>query len=81
MCLERVRRGCRIPAGKYNGVGVVGLDEAPERIPRTPTLARYPAAARFFEESFGPGEYVEDLVTAIHKLIGEYENGKHGSSE
>lgn len=37
--------------------------------------ARYPAAARFFEESFGPGENVEDLVTAIHKLIGEYENG------
>src|ERR1039458_246708 len=37
--------------------------------------ARYPAAARFFEESFAPVENVEDLVTAIHKLIDEYENG------
>jgi hypothetical protein len=37
--------------------------------------ARYPAAARFLEESFGPVENVEDLVTAIHKLIDEYGNG------
>ncbi|MGA2588827.1 MAG: hypothetical protein ABSH32_02825 [Bryobacteraceae bacterium] len=37
--------------------------------------ARYPPAARFFEESFAPVENVEDLVTAIHKLIDEYEGG------
>jgi len=37
--------------------------------------ARYPAAARFFEESFAPVENVEDLVTAIHKLMDEYESG------
>src|SRR5208282_5807803 len=37
--------------------------------------ARYPATARFLQESFAPVENVEDLVTAIHKLIGEYENG------
>jgi hypothetical protein len=37
--------------------------------------ARYPAAARFLEESFGPVENVEDLVTAIHKLIDENGNG------
>jgi len=36
---------------------------------------RYPATARFLEESFAPVENVEDLVTAIHKLIDEYENG------
>lgn len=36
---------------------------------------RYPATARFLEESFAPVEDVEDLVTAIHKLIDEYENG------
>jgi len=36
---------------------------------------RYPATAHFFEESFAPVENVEDLVTAIYKLIGEYENG------
>jgi hypothetical protein len=37
--------------------------------------ARYPATARFFEESFGPVENVEDLVTAIHQRVDEYENG------
>jgi len=37
--------------------------------------ARYPATAHFLEESFAPVENVEDLVTAIHKRIGEYENG------
>jgi hypothetical protein len=37
--------------------------------------ARYPAAARFFEESFAPVENVEDLVTAIHQRIDEYGNG------
>jgi hypothetical protein len=37
--------------------------------------ARYPAAARFLEESFAPVENVEDLVTAIHKLIDDYGNG------
>src|ERR1700733_5012190 len=37
--------------------------------------ARYPATARFFEESFAPVENVEDLVTAIHRLIDEYEHG------
>ena len=37
--------------------------------------ARYPATAHFLEESFGPVENVEDLVTAIQKLIEEYENG------
>jgi hypothetical protein len=37
--------------------------------------ARYPATAHFLEESFAPVENVEDLVTAIHKLIDEYEDG------
>jgi len=37
--------------------------------------ARYPATARFFEEHFAPIENIEDLVTSILKLIGEYENG------
>ena len=37
--------------------------------------ARYPATAQFLEESFDPAENVEDLVTAIQKLIDEYENG------
>ncbi len=37
--------------------------------------ARYPATAHFLEETFGPVKNVEDLVTAIQKLIEEYENG------
>jgi hypothetical protein len=37
--------------------------------------ARYPATACFLEETFAPVENVEDLVTAIHTLIDEYENG------
>lgn len=37
--------------------------------------ARYPATARYFEESFAPVENVEDLVTAIHRLIDQYEHG------
>jgi hypothetical protein len=37
--------------------------------------ARYPATARFMEESLGPIENIEDLVTAIQNLIDEYENG------
>jgi hypothetical protein len=37
--------------------------------------ARYPATARFLEESFGPVENVEDLITTIHQRIDEYENG------
>jgi hypothetical protein len=37
--------------------------------------ARYPATAHFLEESFAPVENVEDLVTAIQKLIDQYENG------
>jgi hypothetical protein len=36
---------------------------------------RYPATAHFLEEAFAPVENVEDLVTAIHKLIAEYESG------
>jgi len=37
--------------------------------------ARYPATVRFLEETFAPAENVEDLVTAIHNLIDQYENG------
>lgn len=37
--------------------------------------ARYPETARFLEQSFGPVENIEDLVTAIQKRIDEYENG------
>lgn len=37
--------------------------------------ARYPATARFLEESFASIENVEDLVTEIHKRIDEYESG------
>lgn len=37
--------------------------------------ARYPAAAQFLEESFGPVENVEDLATAVQNLISQYENG------
>ena len=37
--------------------------------------ARYAATARLLEESFAPVGNVEDLVTAVHKLIGEHENG------
>jgi hypothetical protein len=37
--------------------------------------ARYPATARFLEESFGPVENVEDLITTIHRRVDEYENG------
>jgi hypothetical protein len=37
--------------------------------------ARYPATAHFLEENFAPLENIEDLVTSILKLIGEYENG------
>lgn len=37
--------------------------------------ARYPAAAQFLEESFGPVENIEDLVTTIHQRIDEYESG------
>ncbi|HEY4903496.1 MAG TPA: hypothetical protein VIH89_08500 [Candidatus Sulfotelmatobacter sp.] len=37
--------------------------------------ARYPATAHFLEESFAPVQNVEDLVTAIHKTIDEFENG------
>jgi hypothetical protein len=37
--------------------------------------ARYPATARFLEESFSPGGNIEDLVTAIHELIDKNENG------
>ena len=37
--------------------------------------ARYPSTAHFLEESFASVGDVEDLVTAIHKLIDEYENG------
>jgi hypothetical protein len=37
--------------------------------------ARYPATARFLEQTFAPVENVEDLVTAIQKLIDQYEEG------
>jgi hypothetical protein len=37
--------------------------------------ARYPATAQFLEETFAPVANVEDLITAILKLIDEYENG------
>jgi hypothetical protein len=37
--------------------------------------ARYPATARFFEESFSPIENIEGLATAIHNLIDQYGNG------
>jgi hypothetical protein len=37
--------------------------------------ARYPAVAGLLEEWFGPIENVEDLVTAIHRRLDEYENG------
>lgn len=37
--------------------------------------ARYPVTAHFLEESFPLVDNVEDLVTAIEKLIDEYENG------
>jgi hypothetical protein len=43
--------------------------------------SRYPKAARFLEESFGPVEDVEDLVTAIHQRIDEYENGAREQRE
>ncbi|HTA42308.1 MAG TPA: hypothetical protein VK789_07670, partial [Bryobacteraceae bacterium] len=36
---------------------------------------RYPATARFLQETFGPVENVEDLVTQIHELIDRYEYG------
>lgn len=42
---------------------------------------RYPATARFFEESFGPVGNIEDLVTGIHRLIDEYENGTQEQRE
>lgn len=37
--------------------------------------ARYPATARFIEESFGPVANIEDLISAIQKLIEDYEHG------
>jgi len=37
--------------------------------------ARYPDTARFFEESFGPIQNVEDLMTDIQGLIKRYESG------
>ncbi len=37
--------------------------------------SRYPATARFFEESFPSIENIEDLVTAVNKLIDEYGAG------
>src|SRR5271165_285084 len=43
--------------------------------------AGYPATAHFLEETFGPVENVEDLVTAIQTLIGEYENGTREQRE
>lgn len=40
--------------------------------------ARYPSTARFIEESFSPVGNIEDLISAIQKLIQDYE---HGTSE
>jgi hypothetical protein len=37
--------------------------------------ARYPDTAQFFEESFGPIQNVEDLMTDIQELIKRYESG------
>ena len=37
--------------------------------------AQYPATAHYLEECFPASENIEDLVTAIHKLIDDYENG------
>src|SRR5581483_7641726 len=37
--------------------------------------ARYPRTAQFLEESFGPVENIEHLITAIQNVIEEYENG------
>ncbi|HLJ87617.1 MAG TPA: hypothetical protein VKZ53_12405 [Candidatus Angelobacter sp.] len=37
--------------------------------------ARYPATASFIEESFGPIGNIEDLISAIQKLIEDYEHG------
>ena len=37
--------------------------------------ARYPDTAHFFEESFGPVQNVEDLMTDIQELIKRYEIG------
>jgi hypothetical protein len=37
--------------------------------------ARYPATVHFLEKHFAPVEDVEDLVTAIHQRIDEYEHG------
>lgn len=36
---------------------------------------RYPATARFIEETFGTFTDIEDLTTAIQELIDRYENG------
>ena len=43
--------------------------------------ASYPETARFLEESFGPLGNVEDLLTAIQKLIEEYEHGTQEQRE
>jgi hypothetical protein len=37
--------------------------------------ARYPATARFIEELFGTPGNIEDLISAIQKLIQDYEHG------
>lgn len=37
--------------------------------------ARYPETARFLEERFGPVGNIEDFVTAIQKLIDDFEHG------
>ena len=43
--------------------------------------ANYPDTANFLEESFGPVENVEELLTAIQKLIEEYERGTREQRE
>ena len=62
------------PLAKTMGSGLLQWMKSAEHAPGS-YAADYPAAAYFLDESFGPVENVEELVTAIQKLIGEYENG------
>ncbi|HWZ44538.1 MAG TPA: hypothetical protein VNW97_13770 [Candidatus Saccharimonadales bacterium] len=62
------------PLAKTMGQRLLQWMKSPTHDPDS-YAANYPAAAHFLEESFGPVENVEDLVTAVQNLIVGYENG------
>lgn len=67
-------RDAGYPLAKTMGLELFQWMKSPTHAPNS-YAARFPATAQFLEQTFGPAENVEDLMTAIQTLIERYENG------